>query len=82
MKQLSTWTKVYDLANRMFDDQQTISLDGWPDKEVTFFYLDTADHLLYANERGFGMKKSITHKKGYVPDIEDLACAIRKDWGN
>lgn len=72
--------KAKELARLMYDSANTIPVPGWPGQETTYFYLPTEHHTLYRDERGFGMKKSITLRKGERPTMKELENAIVEDW--
>ena len=61
-----------ELAEKMYLSANTMEVNGWPGDSVTFFYLDTEDHMLYSGTRGFGMKVSIKHPTGWGLGIDEL----------
>ena len=74
-------TEIDKLAEAMFQDQATLQIDGWSNREVTFYYLPVEMHKVHSGMRGFGMKVSLSHLKGQKPTLHCLKQELRNRWG-
>jgi hypothetical protein len=68
-------SKALQLAELMYYNPNQCIIEG-----VTYYRLPTEYHMLYIKERGFGMKKTIKHKREGKLKIGELAVLIWNDW--